>query len=167
VPDDRYSRTATYVDLKRVIRSLNENGADYILIGGYALYSHGYHRATEDIDLLVPADSTASMAIINALLVLKDRESANLDPAWFDEGENIRLADEIVVDLLFKTCGESYESLKDLVEVIDLDGVPCRTLSLEGLLRTKQSSRDKDVMDRRVLERAIDIHHHENGPKDD
>ncbi len=57
---DEYSRPATLQDLKKVIQSLNEQNAEYLLIGGYALFSHGYHRATEDIDLLVPAKLAAS-----------------------------------------------------------------------------------------------------------
>ena len=157
MPRNEYSRPATLEDLKKVIRSLNEKNAEYILIGGYALFSHGYHRATEDIDLLVPDSSVASKAIIDSLMVLADKKSANLEAAWFDEGENIRLADEIVVDLIFKTCGETYESLKSYIEIVDLDGTPAKTLSLEGLIKTKQSMRDKDVLDRVVLERAIAV----------
>ena len=153
--DNEYSRPATLNDLKKIIQSLNHQGAEYILIGGYALFSHGYHRATEDIDLLVPANALSSKAIIDALFVLADKESANLKPEWFEEGENIRLADEVVVDLIFKTCGENFASLMPYVEIIDLDGIPVRTLSLEGLLKTKQSGRDKDKMDRLVLEKAL------------
>lgn len=155
MPDAEYSRPATFDDLKKVIQSLNNKGAEYILIGGYALFTHGYHRATEDIDLLIPASAERSKAIIEALLVLADRESANIDPAWFDEGENIRLADEIVVDLLFKTCGETYDSLKPYIETVLLDEVSVQTLNLEGLLKTKQSMREKDTLDRAILEKAI------------
>ena len=32
----------------------------------------------------------------------------------------------------------------------------CRTINLEGLLRTKQTMRDKDVSDRIILERALE-----------
>ena len=130
--DNAYSRPATLDDLKKVIRSLNEQAAPYLLIGGYALFAHGYHRATEDIDLLVPSDREAAQALIAALLVLPDQASSGLDPAWFEEGENIRLADEVVVDLVFNTCGETYESLLPCVEAIDWDGIPVRTLSLAG-----------------------------------
>jgi hypothetical protein len=52
-------------------------------------------------------------------------------------------------------CGETYESLVPYAVTIDLDGVPVRTLRLEGLLKTKQSVRDKDKLDREVLERAL------------
>ena len=43
-------RAATFEDVKRLVAKLNEAGVDYLLIGGYALFAHGYHRATEDID---------------------------------------------------------------------------------------------------------------------
>ena len=56
---DEYSRPATLEDLKALIGSLNAQGADYLLIGGYALFAHGYHRATTVIDVLVPATREA------------------------------------------------------------------------------------------------------------
>ncbi len=67
-----------------------------------------------------------------------------------------RLADEVVIDLLFGTCGETYETLTPYSETIDLDGILVRTLNLEGLLKTKQSMRDKDTLDRLVLEKALE-----------
>ncbi|MCF6237172.1 MAG: hypothetical protein L3J70_12515 [Gammaproteobacteria bacterium] len=63
MPEGEYSRPATLEDVKKVVRSLNKNNAEYILIGGYALFSHGYHRTTEDIDLLASNSSAASKAI--------------------------------------------------------------------------------------------------------
>ena len=47
----------------------------------------------------------------------------------------------------------SFEDLKTLT--IDLDGIPVRTVNLQGLLLTKQTARDKDIADRIVLERAL------------
>ncbi len=54
---------------------------------------------------------------------------------------------------MLNACGETYESLKQFAETIELDGIPVQTVSIEGLLRTKQT--DKDALDRRVLERAL------------
>jgi hypothetical protein len=58
--------------------------------------------------------------------------------------------------------GETYETLQQFAETIDLDGIPVRTVSLEGLLRTKQTMRDKDIADRTVLERAIEALNKDN-----
>ena len=85
---ETYSRPASFDDLRTLVAALTLNGADYLLIGGYALFAHGYHRATTGIDL---------------------------------------------------------------------DGIPVRTLNLQGLLRTRQTKRDKDIADRIVLERALAV----------
>lgn len=153
---EEYSRPATLDDLKALIASLNEQGADYLLIGGYALFAHGYHRATTDIDVLVPATQEAGIKIRSALMVLPDKAAKDIDPAWFDEGENIRVADAFIVDIMLNACGETYETLKQYAETLDLDGVPVRTINLEGLLLTKQTMREKDVSDRIILERALE-----------
>lgn len=152
-----YSRPATIEDLKKLIASLNEHCADYLLIGGYALFAHGYHRATTDIDVLVPANRDAGKQVVAALMVLPDQVARDIDPAWFEEGENIRVADEFVVDIMLNACGETYESLQRYSETIDLDGIPVRTINLEGLLLTKKTTRDKDVADRVILERALEV----------
>lgn len=151
-----YSRAATLEDLKVLIRSLNEHNVDYLLIGGYALFAHGYHRATTDIDLLVPANADTAWRVKQALLALPDRAAQDIDLAWFGQGDNIRVADAFVVDLMFNACGETYDTLKPYMETVVLDGIPVRTLNLEGLLRTKQSARDKDIADRTILERALE-----------
>jgi hypothetical protein len=80
-----YSRPATLDDVKALIRALNAQNADYLLIGGYALFAHGYHRSTTDIDVLVPANREAGKRIIDALMALPDQAAKEIDPAWFEE----------------------------------------------------------------------------------
>ena len=152
---EEYSRPATLEDLKTLIASLNKQGAEYLLIGGYALFAHGYHRATTDIDFLVPANRLAGERVKAALMVLPDQAAKDIEPEWFEEGENIRVADAFVVDIMLNACGETYETLKQYAEMVDLDGIPVRTINLEGLLLTKQTTRDKDISDRIILERAL------------
>jgi len=152
-----FCRPASLDDLKLLIQSLNQHGVDYLLIGGYALFVHGYHRATTDIDVLVPATQEAGEKIKAALMVLPDQVAKDLEPEWFAEGENIRVADAFLVDVMLNACGETYETLKAYAITVDLEGTPVRTVSLEGLLRTKQTMRDKDVSDRHILERALDM----------
>lgn len=64
--------------------------------------------------------------------------------------------DEITVDLLFAPGAQTCEMLRPHEQVVDLDGVQVRTVSLEGLLLTKQSQRPRDVQDRLILRRAIE-----------
>lgn len=150
------ARPASLEDLKRLLAALHAEGAEYLLIDGYALIAHGYPRATVAIDLLVPSRRAAAEPIRRALLVFGDKAARDLLPEWFEEGEGIRVADEIVVDLVFKTCGETYDSLKRFEERIEIDGIPLRTVNLEGLLRTKQSAREQDALDRAAIQRALE-----------
>jgi hypothetical protein len=45
---EQITRPATLEDLKTLLRSLNANGVDYLLIGGYALAAHDYQRAQRE-----------------------------------------------------------------------------------------------------------------------
>ncbi len=153
---EQSSRPATAADLKRVVNALNASGARYLLIGAYALFAHGYQRATTDIDFVVEGTHANGRLVQQALLVLADRSGNDIDPTWFTEGENIRVADEITVDLLFSPCAQTYEMLKAYEQIVDLDGVPVHTVSLEGLLLTKQSQRPQDIQDALILRRAIE-----------
>jgi len=154
---EEFSRPATLDDLKLLLRSLNTHQVDYLLIGGYALAAHGYQRATIDIDVLVPATAEAGQRVKEALLVLPDQAAKDLEPAWFEEGDNIRVADAFVVDLMLNANGQTFDTLRRYAETIDLDGIPVKTVSLEGLLLTKQTMREKDTADRIIIERALEV----------
>lgn len=149
------ARPATVEDLKRLLAALSAEQVDYVLIGGYALHALGYQRATVDIDLLLRPERDQGERVRRALLSLPDKAAEALDPGWFAEGDTIRVADAFVVDLMFNACGESIETLRGHIVAVDLDGVAVRTLDLEGLLKTKQTARDKDRVDRAVLEQAL------------
>ena len=42
--------------LQRIIRKLDELGVSYAIVGGMALFAHGFRRYTEDVDILVTPD---------------------------------------------------------------------------------------------------------------
>ena len=56
---------------------------------------------------------------------------------------------------MFSACGESFDSLQPQ-RVTLVDGICVCTWDPERLLKTKQRSRDKDRLDRVILERVID-----------
>ena len=59
-PDVPQVRPPTLDDLRKICRSLEEQGARYVLIGGFAMILHGGERTTKDIDLLVPRPAPQS-----------------------------------------------------------------------------------------------------------
>jgi hypothetical protein len=65
-----HARTPRPEDLVRICRSLNERGARYFLIGGFAVIAHGLERPTKDIDLLVDDSPENISRVKEALGVL-------------------------------------------------------------------------------------------------
>ena len=106
--DGPYAREPQIEDLVRICRALNEAGARYILIGGFAVIAHGGARTTKDIDLLVDASPENVARVKRALRILEDHavdEVADTDVARYTV---VRVADEIVVDLMAQACGIDY-----------------------------------------------------------
>jgi hypothetical protein len=121
----KLARPAGIDDLKLLLRALDTHGVDCLLVGGYALYALGYQRGTVDIDLVLPPTRVQGERTRQALLLLLPEGAAkDLDPDWFVEGENIRVADAFVVDLMFNAAGLSYDDLLPHAVTIDFDGVP-------------------------------------------
>ena len=141
--------------LLRLLARFAEEDVEYVLIGGQAVRLNGYVRATEDVDVLVRASRDNGERIKRAMSFLPS--AAELDAAWFEpqsgEVENIRIADEILIDLLFAANGETYETVQPHVRLIEIDGVRLRVLDIDGLLKTKTDYREKDILDKRMLER--------------
>jgi hypothetical protein len=155
-----FTRPATWEDVKRLARYLEEAGVDYALIGGYALAAHGMLRQTEDIDLLVDPSVDNSRRWILALSRLPDGAARELEaePDVFAAQKSyaIRINDEITVDVLPAAAGVPWETLRRYIEVVELEGVRLRVLSLEGLLKTKSGDRPKDRMDAEAIARALE-----------
>jgi hypothetical protein len=141
--------------LLKLLARFQAEGVQYVLVGGQAVRLNGFVRATEDIDILLPSSVENGRRVIRALDFLAS--SKELDPAWFEvppgEPENIRVADDLLIDLLFAANGQTYETLQDHVKVLRVEDVEVRTLDIEGLLKTKTDYRDKDRIDREALNR--------------
>lgn len=50
--EEALTREPAIADVVTICRWLNEAGANYVLVGGFAIVLHGYPRFTADIDLL-------------------------------------------------------------------------------------------------------------------
>lgn len=53
--------------LDEVVAALNGAGAQFVLIGGFAVVAHRYVRATQDVDILVGDDAENDRRVIAAL----------------------------------------------------------------------------------------------------
>ena len=141
------SRPPTKEDFLALCRNLNETGVRYVVIGGMAIIQHGYLRATEDIDLLVDGDAENENRLIEALCYLPDKAAKELNAGDIQKYTVVRVADEIVIDLINSACGVDYKQAESLIDRVVVDGIEIPFASLELLWKTKQTVREKDKLD--------------------
>jgi len=153
--DDRSARAPEPDDVIRICRALNESGARYLLIGGFAVIAHGAGRFTKDIDLLVDDALDNIARVKRALSVLADNAAAEVADDDVQRYVVVRVADEVVVDLMGRACGLSYGEAARDAETLERDGVRIPVASPATLIRTKNTHRPQDAIDRTFLEGVL------------
>lgn len=148
-PDGDYSRAPELEDLVELCGRLNAAGVKYVLIGGFAVILHGYVRGTKDIDLLVDASRENVERIRKALSYLEDNAVAEVGDDELARYAVVRVADEIVVDLMARACGIDFEqaSREGGVQTVDIEGTPVPVATIPMLIRMKDTVRPSDAAD--------------------
>ena len=100
-----------YLELMGLVEKLNQADLPYALCGGVAVTLHGFVRATEDIDLLVPPPY---VPLVKAVARKAGFCVQNADPMVFGRGTSR----EAIVHRVSKFEGEE-SLLLDLMEVND------------------------------------------------
>lgn len=155
--DRGQSRAPELEDLVSLCRALNAEGARYILVGGFAVLLHGLVRTTKDVDLLVDSSDENVRAVKRALATLPDNAAAQVADDDVRSYTVVRVADEIVVDLLGQACGIDYAAaLEAGIEHRELMGVSIPLATKELLVRMKDTVRESDRADVRFLNLLIE-----------
>ena len=116
---------------------------------------HGFNRGTEVIDLLVDKIASNISLLKKALSILPDNAIQDVCDSDVEKYEIVRVADEVVVDLMGSACGIDFKSAESQIEWHELEGVKIPFASAELMLNTKQSLREKDEIDRLYLKRIL------------
>ena len=158
-PDVPEVRPPTLEDVRTICRALQEAGARYVLIGGFAVILHGGERTTKDIDLLVDPGPENVERLKRARSVLEDGAAGEIDPGDLQKYRVVRVADEVMVDLLAAACAVTWAEANETALRIDLDGTPVVVADADTLIRTKRTIRPSDAADRAFLEALRDENH--------
>jgi hypothetical protein len=151
------SREPSVEDLVALCANLNSRGALYMVIGGFAVRAAGYDRRTMDVDLLIEATPENEAKVIAAVSELPDHAAQELQPGEIAEFVVVRVADEIVVDLMQSASGFDYRAASEEVVRRLVGGVEIPFASPALLLRMKRGSvRAKDLADVQFLERLTE-----------
>ena len=143
------------LNLKALLERLLSHEIDFVLVGGFASVVHGSPIVTYDLDICITITEKEVKKIREALKDLSPRHRMNphFKPSFNDypktlEGvNNIYLETDLgVLDILseLKPIGDFHTVKKNSV-TISLYGYRCRVVSLEDLIKIKQTmTRPKD-----------------------
>ncbi len=155
------SPASMFESLKAVVRALNNAGVEYLVVGGYAVVSHGYTRLTQDLDLVMRLERQNVITAMEALSVLGYRPSRPVDvrgladpvlrDRWVTEkgmvvfnlvsDQHPRLPVDVFMTMPFDFNAELRTSGKGEIA----SGLTIPVVSLSTLIRMKeQTDRDKD-----------------------
>jgi len=138
-------RDPSLSDLVELCRQLSQRRAAFLVVGGFAVRANGYPRHTGDIDLLIDASLENEARVFEALATLPDGCVRELLPGDVSKYLVVRVADEILVDLMASASGIGYAEASHSIVVHEIDGVAIPFASPELLWRMKsRTGREKD-----------------------
>ena len=84
-------------------------------------------------------------------------ESRGISEKDLDDYQVVRVADEIVVDLMKSACGVTYAEASENIEWANIEGVSIPFAGAKLLWKLKQAPRAKDEIDRSFLRTLLGI----------
>ena len=128
----------------------------FVVIGGAAAAAHGSTYPTYDLDICYERDRDNLERLAKALAPfhprlrdVPDDLPFHLDAGALEQGMNFTLTTDIgEIDLFGEVAGiGGYKETSALSDPVDLFGLRCAVLSLEGLIRCKRATaRPKDLL---------------------
>lgn len=144
-------------DYRDILQSLSDEDVDFILVGAYALASHGYPRATMDIDLWVRAAMDNAEKVYRALAEFGAPLDAVSVSDFSEEGVIFQIGvAPRRIDIITQLSGVDYVEASESADITEIGGLTIKILSAEHLIRNKLATgRPKDIDDAEKLRRLI------------
>jgi len=144
-------------DYKDMLRALVGENARFLLVGAYAMATHGYPRATMDIDIWVMPSAENAQAVLRALrqfgAPVHQLSAADLQQT--DTIFQIGVAPRRI-DIITGVDGLEFEATFGRSVQVDVEGIALRVPNMADLIRNKRASaRLKDLADVEALESLV------------
>lgn len=126
-------------DFREFIESLNANGVEYLLVGGWAVGLYGSPRATKDIDFLVSIDEQNLQRLVRALADFggPTAEAGHLRT----HGSVFRMGSPpIQIDIINEAAGIQFADCYQRRVIERIDGVDVAVISKGDLVRNKMAT---------------------------
>jgi hypothetical protein len=141
-------------DYEEMLSIFNAHEVAYLVVGAYAMASHGFPRATGDMDLWVESTPENAARVLDALVEFGTPASHFDEEVLATEGNIIQIGIKPRrIDILTAIDGVDFDAAWERRDEVKLGGVVLPVLSLEDLIANKRATgRLKDVADAEWLE---------------
>lgn len=154
--------------LSKLLNRLMEADIDFVLVGGFASVVHGSTLVTQDLDICMLISEATIQKLRVALQDLNPRHRMNpaVSPSFLDEPRELSTIKNIylktdwgILDIMSDQApAGDFSQLKSRAVEVDLYGRTCKVISLDDLIKIKESmSRPKDIQALVELKRIQDL----------
>lgn len=153
------------LDVRGLLRTLANEAADFVVIGGIAAVFHGSARLTGGLDITFAQELENLERLARALVPLRplsrgaeDADAFVLDAATLRRIEVLTLATRMGdIDLLLRPAGMThYTALRERAQRLAIDDFRVRIAHIEDLIAMKRAAgREKDRADVAELEAIL------------
>jgi predicted nucleotidyltransferase len=117
--------------IQEISKRANKAGLPFLVIGGYAVFAHGYSRLTDDLDLITPREQRAGFGQLLKDLGMSVKHDATTFLQFDPPNES-----GMKVDLMFVS-EEVFARLQQASVEADVEGVRVRVVALLHLIALK------------------------------
>lgn len=136
-------------DYKELLKLLNENKVEYLVVGAFALGFYGSPRNTGDIDIWIKISKENAQRMEKTLIDFGVGSLGHSEKDFLEEGSVIQIGvPPVRIDILTSISGVDFLEAYKNKEKIVLDGEEVFYLSKSDFIKNKKASgRLKDLAD--------------------
>jgi Nucleotidyl transferase of unknown function (DUF2204) len=142
-----------------LLKELEKVGAEYMVIGGYAVGFHGILRATKDLDIWINPTKENAQRMVLAARGLGYNDPSITTEVFINPNFNLELGEHpAIVEMLKRISGVSFDACYARRHVVVLNDVSISFISKADLMENKiHSRRWKDMDDFLKLKGKSDL----------
>jgi hypothetical protein len=138
-----------------MLLALADAGADFAVVGGFAVSFHGHARATKDLDILVRPSVANAASVYSALAAfgapLHAFDVSREDFVGYDGVLQIGVS-PLRIDIINHIAGVSFDDVVAAGDAFEIDGRRVPVIGRQALIANKRASgRPQDIADVAVL----------------
>lgn len=147
----------TFTRFGKLLADLAKSGVDFAVVGGMAVIFNGYHRVTDDLDIIVADGPENIRKLLQVLSSWGEGWAKELKAEEFAPAEgSIRVMEDFDLDIFTRMRGNSLEDFRPQLREWNYEGATIKYLAPADLISLKQHSwRDKDRFDVVAMQEVI------------